>query len=200
VKIEPWHFKRAWSAGFRCGTGDNTEVINGKPTGVVRASLGAMSTISDVNTFLDFLAKSFVEGLANETTVAIEPNHLRPRRSSLGSKDSGIGSFIDGNSEGRPPTQPAEFATPRTRKLEQVGQVYNYGDSRTQHVILGCQPLEDPRDASMITMRMGELRVAAEAGPAAKDNRPPREHLSRRARLKTSFQNLGGRRSATVGV
>ena len=60
LHVEPWQFKRAWSAGHRCGEG-GIDHVNGKPTGVVRASLGAMSTISDVDTLLDFLAEVFVE-------------------------------------------------------------------------------------------------------------------------------------------
>jgi molybdenum cofactor sulfurtransferase len=60
LEVEPWQFKRAWSAGHRCGE-EGIDLVNGKPTGVVRASLGAMSTIADVDTFLDFLAEVFVE-------------------------------------------------------------------------------------------------------------------------------------------
>jgi hypothetical protein len=61
LKVEPWQFKRSWSAGYRCGNNGDFEVIHGKPTGVVRASLGAMSTRADVDTFLDFIGKTFVE-------------------------------------------------------------------------------------------------------------------------------------------
>ncbi|EHK96394.1 putative Molybdenum cofactor sulfurase [Glarea lozoyensis 74030] len=39
LRIEPWQFKRAWSAGYRCGGASPLEVISGKPIGVVRASL-----------------------------------------------------------------------------------------------------------------------------------------------------------------
>ena len=60
LRVEPWQFKRAWSAGHRCGE-EGIDLVSGKPTGVVRASLGAMSTIADVDTFLDFLADIFVE-------------------------------------------------------------------------------------------------------------------------------------------
>lgn len=60
LKLEPWEMKRAFSAGHRCGHA--TEIISGKPTGVVRASLGAMSTRADVDTLIRFLG-SFVEGL-----------------------------------------------------------------------------------------------------------------------------------------
>lgn len=60
LRIEPWQFSRNWSSGFRCGGDESlTEIINGKPTGVVRVSLGAMSTLADVNTFLDFMVSTF---------------------------------------------------------------------------------------------------------------------------------------------
>ncbi|KAG5998568.1 hypothetical protein E4U52_007639 [Claviceps spartinae] len=59
LKLEPWELKRNLSAGFRCGV-DN-ELMGGKPTGVIRASLGAMSTKSDVDRFLDFVREYFVE-------------------------------------------------------------------------------------------------------------------------------------------
>ncbi|UNI20980.1 Molybdenum cofactor sulfurtransferase [Purpureocillium takamizusanense] len=57
--LEPWEMRRNLSAGFRCGT-DN-DIMAGKPTGVIRASLGAMSTISDVEKFLGFMTEFFVE-------------------------------------------------------------------------------------------------------------------------------------------
>ncbi|KAG5979839.1 hypothetical protein E4U55_004708 [Claviceps digitariae] len=59
LKLEPWELKRNLSAGFRCGA-DN-EIMGGKPTGVIRASLGAMSTESDVDRFMDFVREFFVE-------------------------------------------------------------------------------------------------------------------------------------------
>jgi molybdenum cofactor sulfurtransferase len=65
LKIEPWQFKRAWSAGCHCGSGP-LEIISGKPTGVVRASLGAMSTMKDVDTLLYFLVETFVQPLASD--------------------------------------------------------------------------------------------------------------------------------------
>ncbi len=62
LQVEPWQFKRAWSGGHRCGEG-GTDVLNGKPTGVVRASLGAMTTLADIERFLDFLILEYVEGV-----------------------------------------------------------------------------------------------------------------------------------------
>ncbi|RYP43651.1 hypothetical protein DL768_009804 [Monosporascus sp. mg162] len=53
LDLQPWEMKRNFSAGFRCG--NETDIIGGKPTGVIRASLGAMSTVSDVDKFIKFI-------------------------------------------------------------------------------------------------------------------------------------------------
>lgn len=47
---------------FRDGhvCGDENDVMNGKPTGAVRVSLGAMSTIDDVLKFLDFIKEEYI--------------------------------------------------------------------------------------------------------------------------------------------
>ncbi|PFH60055.1 hypothetical protein XA68_11504 [Ophiocordyceps unilateralis] len=57
--LEPRELKRNLAAGFRCGT--ESDVDSGKPIGVIRASLGAMSTTSDVERFIDFVNEFFVE-------------------------------------------------------------------------------------------------------------------------------------------
>ena len=69
LKVEPWQFKRAWSAGHRCGDHGDSEIISGKPTGVVRASLGAMSTVRDVDTFITFLYDTFIEHVGEELAL-----------------------------------------------------------------------------------------------------------------------------------
>ncbi|KAF2971626.1 hypothetical protein GQX73_g1950 [Xylaria multiplex] len=58
--LEPWEIKQNFSAGFRCG--NQNDIINGKPTGVIRVSLGAMSTLSDVNRFITFIKEFYHEG------------------------------------------------------------------------------------------------------------------------------------------
>lgn len=57
--LEPWEMRKNFSSGFRCGT-DN-DIMTGKPTGVVRVSLGAMSTISDVDLFVNFISEFYVD-------------------------------------------------------------------------------------------------------------------------------------------
>jgi molybdenum cofactor sulfurtransferase len=57
--LEPWEMRDNFSAGHRCGS-DN-DVLNGKPTGMIRISLGAMSTLQDVERFLSFIDEFFVD-------------------------------------------------------------------------------------------------------------------------------------------
>jgi molybdenum cofactor sulfurtransferase len=66
--LEPWEMRKNFSAGFRCGAED--DIIGGKPTGVIRVSLGAMSTMSDVTKLIDFLQEYFVESDTPLTTSA----------------------------------------------------------------------------------------------------------------------------------
>lgn len=76
LNLAPWEIKRNFSAGFRCGS-DN-DIIAGKPTGVIRASLGAMSTFRDVERFIDFIEEFYVEKTVPEITH-IEPSIQSPR-------------------------------------------------------------------------------------------------------------------------
>lgn len=55
--LEPWEMKQNFSAGYRCGT--ENDIMKGRPTGVIRVSLGAMSTISDVNKFITFIIEFY---------------------------------------------------------------------------------------------------------------------------------------------
>ena len=59
LKLEAWEVRRNFSAGFKCGT--ETDIYSGKITGVIRASLGAMSTASDVEAFISFVQEFYVE-------------------------------------------------------------------------------------------------------------------------------------------
>lgn len=59
LSLEPWEIKRNFSAGFRCGS--ENDIIAGKPNGVIRASLGAMSSIADVDAFVAFIAEFYRE-------------------------------------------------------------------------------------------------------------------------------------------
>ncbi|KAK3949429.1 Molybdenum cofactor sulfurase [Pseudoneurospora amorphoporcata] len=57
--LAPWEMKQNFSSGFRCGT-DN-DIMGGKPTGIIRASLGAMSTVADVDRFVGFVDEFYRE-------------------------------------------------------------------------------------------------------------------------------------------
>jgi molybdenum cofactor sulfurtransferase len=59
LNLEPWEMRKNFSAGFRCGA--ETDIYAGKITGIIRASLGAMSTISDVESFISFVKEFYVE-------------------------------------------------------------------------------------------------------------------------------------------
>ncbi|KAK4615772.1 Molybdenum cofactor sulfurase [Fulvia fulva] len=63
--LEPWEMKENFSAGFRCGS--ENDIMNGKPTGVVRVSLGAMSTSSDASRFIEFVEEFFVDKTGSES-------------------------------------------------------------------------------------------------------------------------------------
>ena len=56
--LEPWEMRDNFFSGQRCG-GEN-DIMNGKPTGMVRVSLGAMSVLGDVENFLCFIKEFFV--------------------------------------------------------------------------------------------------------------------------------------------
>lgn len=66
--LEPWEMKRNLSSGARCGA--DSEIMGGKPTGVIRASLAAMSTMSDVDAFVDFVREFFLD---DEPALPISP-------------------------------------------------------------------------------------------------------------------------------
>lgn len=59
LDLAPWEMKRNFSAGHRCG--NETDTIGGKPTGMLRVSLGAMSSMQDVKTFIKFVEEFFVD-------------------------------------------------------------------------------------------------------------------------------------------
>ncbi|KAF9766050.1 hypothetical protein IL306_001575 [Fusarium sp. DS 682] len=68
LDLQPWEMKKNFSAGFRCGA-DN-DIMSGKPTGVIRASLGAMSTKADIDSFIAFLGEFYQE----KTVATVAPD------------------------------------------------------------------------------------------------------------------------------
>ena len=65
----PPEMRAAYAAGHRCS--NPTQVVLGKPTGVVRVSLGAMSTAGDVLAFLHFISEVYCEGDAKHQVADI---------------------------------------------------------------------------------------------------------------------------------
>ncbi len=59
LSLAPWEMRGNFSAGQRCG--NDNDIIRSKPTGVIRASLGAMSTLKDVHVLVAFVREFFVQ-------------------------------------------------------------------------------------------------------------------------------------------
>lgn len=71
--LEPWEMRRNFSRGLRCGSDEGgDDIVSGKPTGIIRVSLGAMSTTSDVDRFLAFLDEFY-----RDDTMEVEST-IRP--------------------------------------------------------------------------------------------------------------------------
>ncbi|KAF2090659.1 PLP-dependent transferase [Saccharata proteae CBS 121410] len=75
LDLSPWEMRRNFSAGQRCGS--ENDIMGGKPTGMIRVSLGAMSTLKDIAKFLEFMREFFVE------SAAPSPSSLPQLRSPL---------------------------------------------------------------------------------------------------------------------
>ncbi|CAG8945753.1 unnamed protein product [Penicillium salamii] len=51
--------RRNYAAGLRCG--DDHDILDGRPTGILRVSLGAMTNLDDIDSLIDFIEKFYVE-------------------------------------------------------------------------------------------------------------------------------------------
>lgn len=75
IGLEAWEVEQNYLAGHRCW--DDQDVMRGKPTGAIRVSLGAMSTVDDLLVLIGFLEEFYVEkesaGLALQTVVNLRP-------------------------------------------------------------------------------------------------------------------------------
>lgn len=74
--LAPWEMRDNFSAGQRCG--NDNDIIRAKPTGMIRVSLGAMSVVDDVTSFIDFLREFFVQGSGSETTPPVAALRVEP--------------------------------------------------------------------------------------------------------------------------
>ncbi|KAL1304648.1 hypothetical protein AAFC00_003610 [Neodothiora populina] len=69
--LAPWEMRQNFSAGQRCGS--ENDIMGGKPTGIIRASLGAMSTLKDVQVLVDFIKEFFVDSSCERRRSAPSP-------------------------------------------------------------------------------------------------------------------------------
>jgi len=59
IGLKAWEIKQNYEAGHRCW--DDQDIMRGKPTGAIRVSLGAMSTIDDVKNMVAFIKEFYVD-------------------------------------------------------------------------------------------------------------------------------------------
>ncbi|MCJ1461443.1 hypothetical protein MMC07_000040 [Pseudocyphellaria aurata] len=55
LNFTPQEMRHNFDEGLRCG--NELDELNGKPTGIIRVSLGAMSNVKDINTLIDFMSR-----------------------------------------------------------------------------------------------------------------------------------------------
>ncbi|KAK5064174.1 hypothetical protein LTR84_000006 [Exophiala bonariae] len=67
LSLSPEEMRRNYAAGQRCGS--ENDIINGKPTGAIRLSFGAMSSMEDVTNFLHFVDEFYVSSIRVETNL-----------------------------------------------------------------------------------------------------------------------------------
>lgn len=73
LEISPDQMFQNFKEGLRCGS--ELDELNGKPTGVVRLSLGAMSSMADISNFLNFMqlfVNRTTKNLPNSSTTSQE--------------------------------------------------------------------------------------------------------------------------------
>ena len=76
LDLAPWEMKENFTAGQRCG--NDNDVIRAKPIGMIRVSLGAMSTLEDVTSFVDFVREFFVQDSPLAITQPVTASTLEP--------------------------------------------------------------------------------------------------------------------------
>lgn len=73
INLTPEEMRQHYAAGYRCGS--ENDLINGKATGTIRVSFGAMSSLADVDTFLAFLREFYVD-VSDENVQAEKVDHV----------------------------------------------------------------------------------------------------------------------------
>lgn len=67
LKLSPEELRRNYAEGLRCG--DEHDIMEGKPTGALRISLGAMSNLADIETVMGFLEEFYVDKAPSELVL-----------------------------------------------------------------------------------------------------------------------------------
>ncbi|KAL8816232.1 MAG: hypothetical protein Q9223_004727, partial [Gallowayella weberi] len=73
LDLSPREMRENFAEGLRCGNG--FDEMNGKPTGIIRVSFGAMSCMRDVEAFMRFMS-IFVDKTSRQTTRSKDRNLL----------------------------------------------------------------------------------------------------------------------------
>ncbi|KZZ89084.1 molybdenum cofactor sulfurase [Ascosphaera apis ARSEF 7405] len=85
--LSPDEMRSNFETGQRCG--DDNDILSGKPTGAIRVSLGAMSTVEDVDIFIRFLEEFYLEkddvGTLSDSSTSLFTTTARTSESSLSS-------------------------------------------------------------------------------------------------------------------
>ena len=66
--LQSWEMRRNFSAGLRCGK--ESDLVGGKPAGMIRASVGAASTLWDVEKFVQFVNHFFRSGSTSSSSAS----------------------------------------------------------------------------------------------------------------------------------
>jgi molybdenum cofactor sulfurtransferase len=90
----PTDMLAAYRMGHRCN--NPIQSVDRKPTGVVRVSLGAMSNMEDVDTFLRFIRRTYVEAAAEPwTSTAVQQTAVQQTTIKVDSMDN-LGPPVEG--------------------------------------------------------------------------------------------------------
>ena len=72
LSLTPQDMRRNFSAGQRCG--NENDILDGRPSGMIRVSLGAMSNWHDVDAFIAFIKEFFVESDSTPLKPILSPS------------------------------------------------------------------------------------------------------------------------------
>ncbi|KIL95098.1 hypothetical protein FAVG1_02030 [Fusarium avenaceum] len=99
LELEEWEWNRIFSSGHACGSSE-IAIIHDRPTGIVRASLGAMTTKRDIHSLISFLR--------DDTHAAAATIKMAKKKSKGASAGEGQSATLDDVSQTN--TQPSDTA------------------------------------------------------------------------------------------